>query len=72
MTTVLEAPNVEQETTTEPGDIAHYAKRRKITDAYVFGQPLEALCGYVFVPCKNPERLPVCQRCREIYEDMKP
>ncbi|MEZ5239626.1 MAG: DUF3039 domain-containing protein [Microthrixaceae bacterium] len=29
---------------------------------------MEALCGHVWVPSRDPKRLPVCQQCKDIYE----
>lgn len=36
--------------------------------ARVNGTPLEALCGVVFVPHRDPSGLPLCQKCKEIYD----
>ena len=32
------------------------------------GTPIEALCGHVWVPSRDPRQLPVCQACKDIYE----
>ncbi len=34
-----------------------------VTEARVFGLEMEALCGFRWVPTKNPERYPVCPAC---------
>lgn len=39
-----------------------------ILEARVMGTPLTALCGFVFVPAKDPEKLPVCEACKEMHE----
>ncbi len=69
-TTVTE--EVEQ---TEDGPMAHIVKTKpgedaaaKVLAARVEGTPLEALCGHVWVPSRDPKQLPVCQRCKDIYE----
>jgi len=49
-------------------EIAHIAPADKITEAYITGIPVEALCGATFVPSKDPKGKPVCQACKEIYE----
>ena len=49
---------------TEPGESA----AAKVTEARVFGTPLEALCGHVWVPSRDPKQLPVCEECKSIYE----
>jgi hypothetical protein len=49
---------------TGPGESA----AAKVTEARVFGTPIEALCGYTWVPSKNPRNLPVCPKCKDIYD----
>lgn len=39
----------------------------RITEARVYGTPLTALCGYVWVPSRNPENHPLCEKCAEIF-----
>ncbi len=40
----------------------------KILEARVTGTPIEALCGYVWVPSRDPKRLPMCEECKNVYE----
>lgn len=40
----------------------------RVVEARVYGTPLEALCGVVFVPQRDPSRLPLCRTCKDIYE----
>ena len=47
---------------------AHYAEKVSITAGYVMGTPVQAICGKVFVPSKNPEKLKVCPTCKEIMD----
>ncbi len=49
---------------TDPGENA----AAKVLEARIFGTPLEALCGYVWVPSRDPKQLPMCQECAAIYE----
>ncbi len=49
---------------TEPGESAV----AKVTEARIYGYPVEALCGERFVPQQDPKRLPLCGTCKEIYE----
>lgn len=39
-----------------------------VFEARVNGTPVTALCGYTWVPQKDPEALPVCSKCVEIYQ----
>ena len=49
---------------------AHYAEKDLITEALVYGTPIVALCGKIWVPFRNPENYPVCPICEEIYMQM--
>ena len=60
----------EERTETEDGPVAHIVKTKrnedattKVLQARVEGTPLEALCGHVWVPSRDPKQLPVCQKC---------
>lgn len=46
--------------------VAHIvAPASLVTEAYITGTPVEALCGHVFVPSRDPENYPECQGCVE-------
>jgi hypothetical protein len=49
---------------TDPGESAV----AKVTEARIYGYPVEALCGERFVPQQDPKRLPLCGICKEIYD----
>jgi hypothetical protein len=49
---------------TEPGENA----QAKVLEARIHGTPLEALCGHVWVPSRDPRSLPLCEECKSIYE----
>lgn len=49
---------------TEPGESA----AAKVLEARIYGTPLEALCGHVWVPSRDPKQLPLCEACKDIYE----
>lgn len=40
----------------------------KVLEARIYGTQVEALCGHKFVPKQDPSRLPVCSKCKEVYE----
>ena len=69
--TCLDLSLDETETTT-PGSVKHYIAPKTdvsahslVTEAYVYGTPVAALCGAVFVPSRNPDNLPLCRACEE-------
>lgn len=72
-TTSLE--QAERDTQTGKPPMAHIVKTEKnesasakVLEARINGTPLEALCGHKWVPSRDPQKLPLCQACREIYE----
>ena len=68
MTDVLEKPDVDTSDTDKSEPFAHYAESASVTEGYIMGTPVIALCGKVFVPSRNPERLRVCPACKELAE----
>ena len=63
----------DEEPRTGETEVAHIVKAdgdaaAKVVEARVYGTPLEALCGAVFVPQRDPTRLPLCPVCKDIYE----
>jgi hypothetical protein len=49
---------------TDPGESA----AAKVLEARIYGTPLEALCGHVWVPSRDPKQYPICEKCKAIYE----
>jgi hypothetical protein len=47
---------------------SHYAEKNSVTEGYVLGTPVLAICGKVFVPSRDPERFPICPICKEIVD----
>jgi hypothetical protein len=65
----------DERTGTSPPKAAHIVKTEpgesavaKVTEARIYGYPVEALCGERFVPQQDPKRLPMCGICKEIYD----
>lgn len=65
-TDVLE--KVEVDETTGEEKFAHYAEAASVTEGYIMGTPVLAICGKVFVPSRDPERLRICPICKEIAD----
>ena len=71
-------PAVDEDTETEDPIVAHIVKvgpgesaAAKVLEARITGIPLEALCGFVWVPSRDPRQLPMCQACKEVYDMFK-
>ena len=46
---------------------AHYVRKADIVRSNVEGIPVQALCGKVWIPNRDPERYPVCPTCKELH-----
>lgn len=75
MTDTLLTPDTDEILDLDPGQHAHIVKTEpgesaaaKVLEARINGTAIEALCGYVWVPSRDPKNLPVCPKCREVYE----
>jgi hypothetical protein len=70
---VDEATKVDQRVeTTDDGDHERFAHivvpASAVTEAYVTGATVTALCGKRWVPTRDPGRYPVCPTCKEILD----
>lgn len=69
MTAVLEREAVLQKQDEDDDEhFAHYAEKVSVTEGYVLGTPVQAICGKVFIPHRDPDRLPLCHKCKEIAD----
>ena len=58
---------------TDDGDherFAHYVEKGAATRSMVYGEPVVALCGKVWVPTRDPEKYPICPTCKDLYKMM--
>lgn len=70
---------VETRTSDDPDDSAHIvfvpahlrgkgvSPQALVLQARVEGTPIRALCGFTWVPSKDPAACPVCAKCLELY-----
>lgn len=65
----------------EPGDAERFAHiiydprfqgraAALLTEARIYGTPVEALCGKRWVPTRDPSRFPVCPECKAIKDNL--
>lgn len=63
---------VDVDPTTGDGDHERFAHvvipASAVTEAYITGATVTALCGKRWVPTRDPGRYPVCPTCKEILE----
>lgn len=72
MTTVK--PETHIDPVTDDGDhdrFAHYVRKGDIVKSAVEGTAVEALCGKIWIPDRDPKRYPVCPTCKEILAQLK-
>jgi hypothetical protein len=68
-TDILE--NIDSDIDTDDEDnehFAHYAESASVTEGYIMGTSVIAICGKVFIPFRNPEKLRICPICKEIAD----
>lgn len=49
---------------------AHYADSVSVTEGYVMGKPVLAVCGEFFVPSRDPKKFPICPICEKIINSL--
>lgn len=47
---------------------AHYGESASVTEGYVLGKPVLAICGALFIPSRDPVKFPICSVCKNIAE----
>ena len=67
--------DIDERTETDEPVVAHIVKTKrgenaaaKVLEARINGTPGEALCGFVWVPSRDPKQLPICEECKSVYE----
>ena len=67
---VTEAPTVVPTTTDGDHDLFSHVvvPAKAVTEAYITGTPVTAICGKTWVPSRNPERHQVCPTCKELMK----
>ena len=54
----------------KPDGVEFVSTGTNVVEGMVYGTPVTALCGKVWVPGRDPKRYPLCPTCREIAEGM--
>jgi hypothetical protein len=47
---------------------SHYAEATSVTESYVLGTPVQAICGNIFIATRDPKKFPLCPICKKIVE----
>jgi len=67
---LLEDLDFDLSDTDDSNQFAHYAEKASVTEGYIMGTPVIALCGKTFIPSRDPEKLTVCPPCKEILNGL--
>jgi hypothetical protein len=70
MLDLLEDTELRESDTSDSNQFAHYAEKASVTEGYIMGTPVIALCGETFIPSRDPEKLTVCPPCKEILNGL--
>lgn len=60
-------------TPTDNGDhdrFSHYVTKEDMMRGMIYGDPIMALCGKIWVPSQDGNKFPVCPECKEIFDDL--
>jgi hypothetical protein len=68
MSDTLLSKSTELLDTNDEKKYAHYAEKTSVTEGYVLGTPVLAVCGKLFVPSRDPKKFPLCPICKKISE----
>lgn len=81
ITTFDRSTEVNTDEETEPGKLAHIVPPDvgpdgkvtkdaaiKVMEARIDGTAVTALCGWTWVPQQDPQKFPLCHRCKEIAD----
>jgi hypothetical protein len=49
---------------------SHYAEKNEVTQGYVLGTPVLAICGKIFIPSRDPHKFPICPICKKIADSL--
>ena len=58
-----EEPSAAHIVKVKPGENAQAV----VLEARIMGTPVEAMCGFTWVPSRDPKNLPLCDECKAMY-----
>lgn len=62
--------NFDNEFEFEEPKVAHILEKDHVMRGYILGEVVTALCGHKFIPTRDPNLFPLCQKCKEILNSM--
>ena len=62
--------DIDDEVEFEEPTVSHLITKEDYMNGYVNGVVIMALCGHKFIPTRDPDKLPLCQKCAEIARNI--
>lgn len=73
MSDIIEAPT-ETPIAIDDGDHDRFSHivmpASAVTEAYITGATVTALCGKQWIPSRDPNNYPVCPTCKEVWDNI--
>jgi hypothetical protein len=76
MSTILLEPvldiieDIREEVEFDEPTVSHLITKEDALNGYINGVPITAVCGHVFVPTRDPDKFPLCQKCVDVAKNM--
>ena len=70
MSDILTITKAEETLNTDSPKVAHIVGAEDQMKGYVDGVPIKALCGVRFIPTRDPQNLPVCEKCLAVLRQV--
>lgn len=64
------ATTLEESLDADVPNLAHYAEASAVTEGYILGKAVLAICGAIFVPSRDPLKYPICPNCKELLDTL--
>ena len=52
--------------TDDPNELAHIVRKSILNEGYIGQRKIKALCGFEWIPHRDPGGLPICKKCKAI------
>jgi Protein of unknown function (DUF3039) len=66
---VIESPVIEDSREHQEPDFWHVIRKEDQMRGYVLGEEIEAICGYRFIPTRDPNKFPPCPACKQALQN---
>lgn len=68
---IIDAKVTDDTEAQDPEKCAHFVARAELLYAVLCSTSVTAFCGYTFVPTRNPDEFPICQKCIDVDNESR-